>query len=180
MDTLIWILGGYILLLIHIWFHEIGHYIVGRFLVEIPKKNIRIKLFQYPPHVGLRDQYRRWVKPNDEEENFIQTYFIYDPDGRRSFLFVMGGFSLQTIIFLCFAFFFYSFFDNSSLANFIIGGSFVFNIIYIFGDMMVFSWKKTPVGDASSAFSFAPVKTILFIIGLLLSYIVLYIYIGFY
>ncbi|SDJ34344.1 hypothetical protein SAMN04488123_1421, partial [Natribacillus halophilus] len=26
MDILFWLLGGYILLLIHIWFHELGHY----------------------------------------------------------------------------------------------------------------------------------------------------------
>lgn len=180
MDILFWISGGYILLLIHIWSHELGHYTVGRLLVKIPQENIRIRLFQYPAHVVLRDQHKKWIKPNDEEGEFIRTYFTYDPDGKRSFLFVMGGFILQTIIFLCVAFFIYSFFDNSGLANFIVGGSFVFNIVYIFGDMMMFLWKKASMGDTSSAFQFAPIKSVLFVISLILSYIVVYVYIGFY
>lgn len=180
MDILFWISGGYMLLLMHIWFHELGHYTVGRFLVRIPKEDIQIRLFQYPPHVALRDQDKNWIKPNDEEGNFVRTYLTYDPDGKRSFLFIMGGFILQSFIFLCIAFAIYYFFDNATLANFIIGGSFVFNIAYIFGDLMVFMWKRSPFGDTSSAFQFAPMKSAFFIISLLLSYGALYLYIGFY
>lgn len=179
MDILFWISGGYVLLLTHIWFHELGHYSVGRFLVRIPKENIQIKLFQYPAHVALRDQDENWITPNDEEGNFVRTYFNYDPDGKKSFLFVTGGFILQTVIFLCAAFAFYYFFDNIALANFIIGGSFIFNIVYIFGDVIAAIWKHSPAGDVSSAFQFAPLKTVLFVIVLLLSYGVSYFYIGF-
>lgn len=180
MDILFWIIGGYILLLTHIWVHELGHYSVGRFIVKIPKENIRIRLFQYPAHVALRDEDNNWIKPNDEEGKFIHKYFTYDPEGKRAFLFVMGGFLVQTIVFLVIAFAVYYFFDNISLANFIIGGSFVFNLLYIFGDIIVSVLRRGPVGDTSSAFRFAPIKTVLFIILLLLSYAALYFYIGFY
>lgn len=179
MDILFLIAGGYILLLMHVWFHELGHYTVGRYLVRIPKENIEIRLSQYPAHVALRDQDRNWIKPNDEQGNFVSTYLLYDPDGKKAFLFIMGGFIIQSFVFLCIAFVSYYFFDNNSLANFIIGGSFLFNSVYIFGDLIVFFWKRIPTGDASSAFRFAPIKTTLFIIILLLSYVAVYLYIGF-
>ena len=179
MDILLWILNGYFLLLIHIWFHELGHYTIGRFYVQIPKENLKIKLFHNPPHVALRDQDNQWHTPGDKEGHYLRTYFTYDLEGKKSFLFVMGGFLLQTTVFLCIAFFIYSAFENAALANFIIGGSFVFNLIYILGDLIVYVWKRTPAGDTSSAFQFAPIKTVLFILSLLLGYVVMYLYIGF-
>ena len=67
MDILLWILNGYFLLLIHIWFHELGHYSVGRQVVRIPKENLKIRIFHHPPHVALRDQDHQWHIPGDRE-----------------------------------------------------------------------------------------------------------------
>ncbi|MDQ0209062.1 hypothetical protein [Alkalicoccobacillus murimartini] len=179
MDILIWVSYGYLLLLIHISFHELGHYTVGRLFVHIPKENLKIRIFHNPPHVALRDQDNQWLIPGDKEGHYVRAYFTYDPEGKKSFLFVMGGFLLQTIVLLCLAFFMYAVIGSTVLANFVIGGSFVFNLIYIFADLIIYMWKRIPVGDTSAAFQFAPIKTVLFILGLLLSYVGMYLYIGF-
>ncbi|KYG35295.1 hypothetical protein [Alkalihalobacillus trypoxylicola] len=178
MNIIIWILYGYLLLFFHVFTHELGHYMMGRFIVNIPKENIRIRLFHNPPHVALRAQNKDWIKPNDEKGRFVQTYFTYDPEGKHSFLFIMGGFILQSVIFLIAAFSIYYFIKNITLANFIIGGSLFFNFVYIFADLAFYHWKRTPSGDTSSSLQFAPVKTVLFIFFLLLSYVVLYLYIA--
>lgn len=167
-------LWGYILLLLHIWCHELGHYTAGRFLVGIPKENIKIQLSKYPAHVAIKNRNNSFIKPGDEK--FIETYFNYDPKGEKSFFFIMAGFFLQSFIFFISASIFYYFFNNVTIAYFVIIGSFIMNSVYIFGDIIMSLLKRTPLGDTSSSFQFAPVKTILFTISLLLIHILFYLY----
>ncbi|MFD1067485.1 hypothetical protein [Oceanobacillus locisalsi] len=176
MQVVSWIIFGYLLLLLHVWFHELGHYLAGRFIVGIHKDNIRIKLFEYPPHVALKGKDKQWVAPNDKDGNYIESYFKYDPHGKWSFLYIMGGFIFQTVIFFSLAASLFFIF-NHAFANFIIGGSLFFNAVYIFGDVLFSIWKQTPFGDTSAAFLFARWQTILFVSILLLSYVFFYLYI---
>ncbi|GAK02193.1 hypothetical protein JCM19037_411 [Geomicrobium sp. JCM 19037] len=181
MQFIVWMISGYVLLFVHVWVHELGHYLVGRYVVKIPKENIRIKLTEYPPHVALKDERGQWLKPGDEHGNYVHTYFKYDTAGKHSLIYVMGGFIFQSVSFLLVAFFIvYLFFNEPGISNFIVGGSFLFNLVYVAGDLIGSRVKRTPIGDTSAALQFAPVKTVLILSLLLASYVIVYIYVGFF
>ncbi|UUI03620.1 hypothetical protein NP439_02685 [Oceanobacillus jeddahense] len=95
MQAVSWIIFGYLLLLLHVWVHELGHYLAGRFIVGIHKDNIRIKLFESPPHVALKGEDKQWVAPNDKDGDYIESYLKHDPQGKWSFLYIMAGFIFQ-------------------------------------------------------------------------------------
>lgn len=75
--------------------HKLGHYLTGRWLVGIPRSDIRLVVASIPLHVALRDG-DRWATPTDFE-NYLTTYHQYDPEQTHMAAFLAAGELLQTV-----------------------------------------------------------------------------------
>jgi hypothetical protein len=84
------ILAGYLLL---VGVHELGHYLAGR-IVGIPAAEMRIRLFNFPQHVALRDG-ERWVPPFDLESYLavMRRHLVTTP---RLYVYTAGAMLLET------------------------------------------------------------------------------------
>jgi hypothetical protein len=81
-----------------VFFHEFGHYSVGRWLARIPASKIKVVLLDFPQHVALRDE-NGWVKPQ-EQPRYGEIYSEYNTE-RTQFqhldLYTAGGLIGQTV-----------------------------------------------------------------------------------
>jgi len=75
--------------------HEAGHYLAG-VAGGIPPSAMRIRLFSFPQHVVLRSA-DRWVSPANLNE-YVELIWRYLQTKPRVYLYVAGGFSLETIV----------------------------------------------------------------------------------
>jgi hypothetical protein len=74
--------------------HELGHYFAG-WAAGIPRRHMRVCLWSFPQHVALRSA-NGWVSPKTLDQ-YIATMCEYLPATRSMFLYVAGGFALETV-----------------------------------------------------------------------------------
>ena len=74
--------------------HEAGHYLAG-WVAGIPPGKMRIRTWAFPQHVALRDE-DGWVS-RDRIDEYIAAVWRYLPRRPQVFLYVAGGFALETL-----------------------------------------------------------------------------------
>jgi hypothetical protein len=79
-----------------IYVHELGHYVAGRRIVEIPDDEIRLVSRLFPRYVALRDG-DDWVAPA-EAARYWRVYERHDPEKKHRERFAAGGEIVQTAV----------------------------------------------------------------------------------
>lgn len=75
--------------------HKLGHYLAGRWLVGIPRSDIKLVVATLPQYVALRDG-DQWAKPTNFE-NYLTAYHQHDPDLSHLVAYLAAGELLQTV-----------------------------------------------------------------------------------
>jgi len=86
---LVFFLLGVVVVLVH----KLGHYAVGRWVVGIPPEAIRLVLLSLPQYVALRDG-DQWASPLTFEA-YLGAYRQHDPDSRYLSVFLSAGLVAQ-------------------------------------------------------------------------------------
>lgn len=73
--------------------HEVGHFLIG-VVVGVPARSMRVRIVR-PPHVALRHGHE-WLSPDDPR--YIETFRSHAPSAPAAWLFVAGGFLLETAL----------------------------------------------------------------------------------
>ena len=74
--------------------HESGHYLAG-WLVGIPARDMRVRLFCFPQHVVLRKG-DTWVSPTDDK--YVELVWQYLRTTPKVYLYVAGGLLFETLV----------------------------------------------------------------------------------
>lgn len=96
MDSYATFLSYALCVFVLICIHESGHYLAGR-LGGIPSSDMRIRLFQFPQHVVLRDG-DRWVSPTKEIDTYVKLVWQYLKTTPKVYFYVAGGYTLETLV----------------------------------------------------------------------------------
>lgn len=75
--------------------HKLGHYAVGRQVVGIRSKHIRLVMLHLPQYVALDDG-QQWVSPLSFEA-YLNAYRQYDPEKHHLAAFFSAGIVAQTV-----------------------------------------------------------------------------------
>ena len=96
MADLLWsVLGLVVIVLGIIYIHELGHYVIGRWVIGIPSADLKLVMTEFPQHVALRDD-DEWVGP-DEFERYSELYKGYDSDYEHLEVYIGAGELIQTL-----------------------------------------------------------------------------------
>ena len=87
---LVFFLVGTLVILVH----KLGHYLAGRWLVEIPVTDIRFVIASLPQYVALRDG-DQWVSPENFDQ-YLTAYHQHDPELDHVVAFLAAGELAQT------------------------------------------------------------------------------------
>lgn len=136
-----------------LYIHELGHYIAGRFIVEIPQSEITIVMRSIPQHVALRGP-DGWVSPAAWED-YTTLYERYDPTLAHVEAYIGAGEVVQTIGVVGIAGFL-ALTGFESIASSIILISILMTGIYLVYDAVVTQLGGHPAGDYSALWMISP------------------------
>lgn len=122
--------------------HEGGHYLVGR-CVGVPASDMKISLGR-PSFVALR-QGQQWVSPDDEK--YIPAFVRHNPSRSAAWLFVAGGFLVETGVVLLLVL---AFQDHRTLALLVLGASSFVFVTYLLLDVITALRAGVAAGDGSA------------------------------
>ncbi|MBK8091200.1 MAG: hypothetical protein IPK32_04210 [Verrucomicrobiaceae bacterium] len=128
--------------------HECGHYLAG-LAVGVPRRNMRIRLLTFPQHVALRDG-DEWGSPADTDR-YIRPAEPLMPTAATAFIFVAGGFILETATLLLLAAYRLPFFRVACTL------AFWMTVIYFAFDVFVYLRTRKAGMDFSAMCSISPV-----------------------
>jgi hypothetical protein len=127
-----------------IYVHELGHYVAGRRIVEIPDDDIRLVSRFFPRYVALRDG-DDWVAPA-AAARYWRVYERHDPDEEHRERFAAGGEIVQTAV-LVPAAGLAAVAGFETLATTVLGVSLLTTAVFVVVDAVVSLRKDTWWGD---------------------------------
>lgn len=142
-----------VILIVLIYVHECGHYLVGRRVIGVPRSDITIVMTSVPQFVALRDG-EGWVSPF-EFERYHEVYRRYDRDARHVTTYASAGFFLQTIAVICLAAVL-TVGGVDTLARAVVEVSILITLVYLAYDISTTLYTGTPAGDFSGLWRLSP------------------------
>ena len=127
-----------------IYVHELGHYIAGRRIVEVPDDDIRLVSWLFPRYVALRDG-DDWVAPA-EAARYWRGYERHDPEDKHRERFAAGGEMVQTAVLVPVAVL-AAVAGFGTLATAVLGVSLLTTAVFVVVDAVVSLRKDTWWGD---------------------------------
>ncbi|UFU03825.1 hypothetical protein LQF12_04240 [Ruania suaedae] len=122
--------------------HEAGHYLAG-LAAGLSPRTMAIRL-RRPPHVALRDG-DTWRSP--EEPEYVEVFRRSAPSGFAAWLFVAGGFLVETAVVLLAGVLLRG---AGELSLVVVATSSVMFAIYLAGDALGSVRRRRPQGDAGA------------------------------
>jgi hypothetical protein len=146
MEVLLGILINAVCILLLIVVHECGHLLVARWC-GVPASKMKMRLLCFPQHIALLSA-QGWVSPTDRDA-YLTVLDEHLGSGRRLFLFVGGGFFLESIVAMT-AFVMAVAAGQQGVAAMIALMSFCLNAVYVvFMDLPLTLRHGQPFGDLS-------------------------------
>lgn len=140
--------------------HEVGHYLGGLSL-GVPADSMRIRL-ERPPHVALR-QGDAWFSPDEPE--YVSAFAQHNSSVVAAWLFVAGGFLLETFVLLVLAAVFHGF---GTLSIVIVAASTAVFVTYLICDVALSIHRARPYGDIAAMWHIFRAATVVAIVAVLL------------
>lgn len=153
----------FLAILITIAMHEVGHYIFG-IIVGIPSKKMKIRLLTFPQHVAIKKD-NKWISPQDK--NYVSEVLKYIKTEKDAFLYVSGGFILETIFFIFFVLISKHLGLNENVLQSIIITLILFHLLYFLMDLIITAKTQNPSGDLTGLWKISKLGTLI-IIGLMI------------
>ncbi len=150
-----------IILLLLIYTHELGHYLMG-IITGIPRNSIKLEP-GFPPNIALRDEEGEWVSPLDHKE-FVQAYNSYDPGGQHVFFFLVGGKVLESDFLILATLLVLAGPLPRHLIPSLVIVSLVLDLVHMFQDGYRSTKEGLPQGDVSNMWYMAPTSSIIYFI----------------
>lgn len=132
--------------------HEGGHYLLGR-LLGVPADSIRVRL-ERPPHVALREG-ERWLSPDDP--GYAAAFARHRSSASAAWLFVAGGFLVETVVVLLLA---WLFAGVGTLSLVVVGASTAVLLLYLVFDVALSLRRRRSYGDVTAMWRIAPVASV--------------------
>ncbi|MXV63683.1 hypothetical protein GS429_16775 [Natronorubrum sp. JWXQ-INN-674] len=153
--------------------HELGHYVIGRWVVGIPAAEITIVMLESPQHVVLRDG-DEWVRPS-EFERYSERYERYDPEYTHLEAYIGAGEIFQTIGVLITVGVLLGI-GMPSVAASIVLLSLLLTALYLVFDVGMFVYSGHPAGDYSALWQVSPLAAVAVLLAFLLPHVALYLW----
>lgn len=151
--------------------HKLGHYVVGRWLVGIPPEFIRLVLLSLPQYVAIRND-DRWVSPLTFEA-YLDAYRQQDPDSSHLSVFLAAGVLAQIACVGAVSSFALAagvpFVGQSVI---LISG--MLTSFHLFSDLGSTLHLGSPSGDFSALFEQSPAETAALLVAFVVSHGLLY------
>lgn len=140
--------------------HESGHYLAG-LTVGVPSRRMRVRL-QRPPHVALWDG-QAWLGPDDT--TYVEVFRKYSPAAPAAWLFVGGGFLLETALTLGVVWVLAG--VATELAMVVLLATTSLLAVYLISDVVGSLRMSRPAGDLSAMLKISRSSTLVLLVGML-------------
>jgi hypothetical protein len=166
MEVLLGILINTACILLLIVVHECGHFLAAMW-GGVPAAKMKMRLLGFPQHIALLSA-QGWVSPTNREA-YLGVLAEYLGSGRRLFLFVAGGFLLESIVAIA-AFALALEVEQQGVAAMVALMSFCLNAVYVvFMDLPLTLRHGQPFGDLSGLWYIAKAPALTVGVGLFAS-----------
>lgn len=173
-EILLNILSLVVIVLGIIFIHELGHYVIGRWVVGIPSADLKLVMTEFPQHVALRDD-GEWIGP-DEFERYSEVYEGHDSDYKHLEIYIGAGELVQAFGVVAIAAVLVSI-GLHSVAGSIVLISLLMTGFYVSFDVLSSTLSGHPTGDFSALWLASPFATIVVLLGFFVPHVLIYLWI---